>query len=46
MGFEEAVPPVPQRIDELNERIRNQGLSSLSAEEKAELRELHSPRRA
>ncbi|RZA20812.1 MAG: DNA primase [Lysobacteraceae bacterium] len=35
-----------QRIDELNERIRDQGLSSLSQEEKAELRELHSPRRA
>ena len=35
-----------QRIDELNARIRNQGLSSLSAEEKAELRELQSPRRA
>jgi DNA primase len=35
-----------QRIDELNERIRTQGLSSLSPEEKAELRELHSPRRA
>ena len=35
-----------QRIDELNERIRNTGISSLSVEEKAELRELQSPPRA
>jgi DNA primase len=36
---------VQQRVEELNERIRGGGLASLSAEEKAELRDLQSLRR-